>query len=392
MKLSVPFNGQQDLLERINKEKVAEIYGKLTHDFIGGGRPSCTNPYVSKNKVVACVKEAHRLGIEFNYLLNASCLGNLEWTRAGQNKIRNFLDWLGRSGVDNITIAVPYLAELLRKSYPNFKITVSNMAQVNSVRKAKQWEELGVDEITLFDTDVNRNFFLLRAIKKEVKCKIKLIVNEDCLAHCLNYSYHSNVSAHSSKDAESSLLVDYYRLSCRLSRIIEPSNFIRAAWIRPEDTHCYEEEIGVDMFKIINRAMTTAAIVNIVKAYTNKRYEGNLYDLLPHPSINLLVNKPNLINSIKYFFKPFRVNMFELYKAREVMTDLDVYIDNQALDNFINFFLKNDCDLTSCDDCGYCREIADKAVKIDCSSQRDAALLHNKFLDKLVSGGMFKYW
>ncbi|MCK4917215.1 MAG: hypothetical protein KAS51_03255, partial [Candidatus Omnitrophica bacterium] len=127
-------------------------------------------------------------------------------------------------------------------------------------------------------------------------------------------------------------------------------------------------------------------------AYTNKRYEGNLYDLLPHPSINLLVNKPNLINSIKYFFKPFRVNMFELYKAREVMTDLDVYIDNQALDNFINFFLKNDCDLTSCDDCGYCREIADKAVKIDCSSQRDAALLHNKFLDKLVSGGMFKYW
>jgi len=183
MKFSIPFNGQPDLLEKLNKQKATEIYGKLTQDFLGGGRASCINPYVSKKKLFSCVKGAHKFGLTFNYLLNASCLGNKEWVRSSQSTLRKLLDWLARIEVDTITVTSPYLAELIKKCYP-FKITASSIAQIHSIAQAKMWEELGVDEIALSQIDVNRNFPLLRELRKNVKCKIKLLVNEDCLFHC----------------------------------------------------------------------------------------------------------------------------------------------------------------------------------------------------------------
>jgi len=171
MKLSIPFNGQSDLLERIDRSNVVEIYGKLTKDYVGGGRASCINPYISRNKLALCIKQAHKFGFKFSYLINATCLGNKEWTRAGQNKLRNLLDWLAKIGVDNITVASPYLVELIKKSYP-FKINISSMTQIRSIRQARMWEDLGADEIALSQIDVNRNFQLIEAIRKIVKCRI----------------------------------------------------------------------------------------------------------------------------------------------------------------------------------------------------------------------------
>ena len=388
MKLSIPFNGQSDLLEKLDKQKVTEIYGKLTQDLMGGGRASCINPYVSKKKLSSCVKDTHKSGLTFNYLLNASCLGNKEWIRSGQNRLKGLLDWLASLEVDTITVASPYLAELIKKRY-HFKITVSSITQIHSVAQVKMWEEFGADEIALSQIDVNRNFPLLREIRKNIKCKIKLVANEDCLFHCPNYFYHTNVSAHASQNTLGNYFLDYCRISCRLKRISEPINFIRASWIRPEDAPYYEEA-GVDVLKIIDRGMTTEAIVRIVKAYTENRYDGNLLDLLPHPSINLSVAKSDVISRIRYFFRPFYVNVFKLYQIKSIMNDFDVYIDNRALDGFIEFFLKDNCELRSCQACGYCEKAAERSVKINRESAEKSRRLHRAFLDKLISGDIFK--
>ncbi|MBM3251392.1 MAG: hypothetical protein FJZ11_01245 [Candidatus Omnitrophica bacterium] len=388
MKFSVPFNGQSDLLRSLNKEKITEIYGKLTQDFLGGGRASCINPYVSKNKISSCVKEAHKSGLSFNYLLNASCLGNKEWTRSGQNTLRNLLDWLSGIDVDTICISSPYLMRIIKKRYP-FKITVSSITQIRSVAQAVEWEELGADEIALSQIDLNRNFPLLREIRKNVKCKIKLVANEDCFFHCPNYFYHANVSAHASQNTLGDYFLDYCRIACRLKRISDPVNFIRASWIRPEDV-AYYAEAGVDVLKIIDRGMTTEAIVRISNAYTNNRYDGNLLDLLPHPSINLAVTKSDKISKIKYFFKPLYINVFKLYGVKSIMNDFDIYIDNRALDGFIEFFLKDNCELKSCRECGYCANIAKKVVKINKKSAENTQQLHRAFLDKLISGDIFR--
>jgi hypothetical protein len=38
------------------------------------------------------VDRVHEAGMEFNYLLNASCMGNREFTRAGQRALDEILD------------------------------------------------------------------------------------------------------------------------------------------------------------------------------------------------------------------------------------------------------------------------------------------------------------
>jgi collagenase-like PrtC family protease len=388
MRLCVPFNGQLDLLEKMDRQRVTEVYGKLSQDFVGGGRASCINPYVSSSTISSCVSKAHSLGLNFNYLLNASCMGNREWTRKFQKRLRRFLDWLQRIGVDSITVASPYLAELIKRCYP-FNLVISSMAQINSIRQAKIWEEIGADTITLSQIDINRNFTLLREIRKNVKCNLRLIANEDCFFRCPTYFYHANVSAHASQGTLGNYFLDYCRLDCRLKRLSEPVNFIRASWIRPEDMHCYED-VGVNSLKIIDRGMTTGALIRIINAYTEGYYKGNLLDLLPHPSVNLAISRPALLSKIKYFFRPNFVNVFKLYKVKSIMRDLDVYIDNRALDGFIEFFLREDCELKSCRECGYCYDIAERVVKINTSSMEKTRRLHREFLDSLVSGDIFR--
>jgi collagenase-like PrtC family protease len=268
-------------------------------------------------------------------------------------------------------------------------VIVSNIAQVNGVRKAKQWEDLGVDEISIF-VSVNRIFPLLKAIRKDVKCRIQVILNQDTLHQCAMHAYHNLLCTHASRSDSSPFFIDYCRLSCCLRRIINPVDLIRAAWIRPEDVHYYED-IGVDIFKLVDRAMVTDAIVNIVEAYTSRRYDGNLFDLLPHYSTNLLASSPNILKKVKYFFRPFAVNIFKLYKAKGVMSDFDGYVDNRLLDGFMEFFLNNNCDSLSCSECGYCSEIAKKAVRINPAYQHNASVLHRELLDQLISGDIFKY-
>ena len=185
MKLSVPFNGQDNLIPELKKyPEVVEVYGKLTSDFIGGGKNSFQIPFISKRKFADNVKQAHRHGLEFNYLLNSSCLDNLEWTMSGQTKIMQLVSWLVGLDIDAVTVATPYLLELVKQRFPELKIYVSDLAYINSIERAKYWEALGADRITLFNVDVNRNFSLLKNIRKNVKCELKLILNANCLYRC----------------------------------------------------------------------------------------------------------------------------------------------------------------------------------------------------------------
>jgi hypothetical protein len=83
MKLSVACNFDEALLEGLQSYPVYEIYGKLTSDFFGGGRPSFYLPEVDRDGVRRTVELAHQRGIAFNYLLNASAMGNTEFSREG---------------------------------------------------------------------------------------------------------------------------------------------------------------------------------------------------------------------------------------------------------------------------------------------------------------------
>jgi len=399
MKFSVATNWDDNLIreiENLNSEhKVTEIFGKLASDFVGGGRVSLALPHPSKRQVRRHIQEAHKHGLKFNYLLNASCLDNQEFTISGQREIHKLLDWLGDLKVDVVTVSIPYLLQLIKRQYPQFKVCISIMSQVNTPQRAKYWQDLGADIITLYSIDVTRDFPILRAIRKRVNCELQLIANNGCLLNCPFTQYHGVIVSHASQSTHKKQGFEFYycMLNCRLFRLTDPVNFLRSDWIRPEDTRYYEE-VGINRIKLTERVSTTELISQVVKAYTEGRYDGNLADIIPSLSQRTLVRKKKrtvLINSLRYLFHPFSVNIFRLFKSLRAFSTIDVYIDNRALDGFLEHFFNENCNGKSCEECGYCKEIAKKAIKIDEDYRKRIIAQYKNLLDELVSSKMFKY-
>jgi len=236
MELIPPTNFDNELVMEFKRIGIKETYGKLAIDFIGGGRPASGLHYVSKRRVAEHIRKLHDAGISFNYLLNASCLGSIEFTRLGRKKIYRLLRWLVDIKVDKITVTIPYLLQLIKDKHPHLKLCVSTIAEVNSLQKALFWQKIGADEITLSHLSLCRNFNQLSLIKKAVSCKLRLIANAGCLYQCPLSQYHTSWDSHASQlrfSNKAGLLISYCTLFCRYLRLLNPVEFIRSQLIRP---------------------------------------------------------------------------------------------------------------------------------------------------------------
>lgn len=401
MRFTVATNFDDRLIEELKGSPVVELFGKLPRDFVGGGRASYMLSPLSRGRLEGHVREARRRGIRFNYLLNAACLGNREFTRRGQREIERLLEWLGEIVVEAVTVSVPSLLEIVKKRYPRFYVRVGVFAQVDDVRKAKAWEELGADGITLNPLAVNRNFDLLREIRRAIKCELQLIPNADCLQSCFMAPYHMVGLSHASQSGYSPFMIDYCFLKCTALRLEEPVNYIRAVWIRPEDLGLYES-LGYRDFKILERNAPTEVMVRRVKAYAERRYEGNLLDLI-QPYAYRSHDHPKrywgggLLWNAWYFLKPFLVNPKRLLLLRRLAErrgmlrpppEQGVFIDNRTLDGFLASFPQERCAAKDCASCRYCFEWAARVVQIDPAYRRECLALYREVLEDLCGGGM----
>ena len=403
MKLSIATNFDNELIEQIKDYPVEELYGKLSKDFIGGGRSSYMLAPVEKNILVKHIAHAKKYNIGFNYLLNASCMDNLETTRDGQKQIRKLLDWLTKIGVTSLTVSTPFLLQTIKKRYPHFRVRISVFACVNNLRKAQYWEEMGADIIALDSHVLNKDFKTLKLLKEKLSCGLEILTNGNCLMNCMMAHVHPNLMAHSSQSKHSSdgFVIDHCFLYCQKKKTEEPSNYLKSDWIRPEDIHYYEE-IGYENFKLVERNIKTEEMVKRVKAYSNRSYDGNLLDLVQGFGFKdqQKLSANSKFNKLAFFFKPTKINMFKLNKIKELCTrkgmllplkSVPVYIDNKKLDGFIEPFLKRSCmDLNCGIDCKHCNYYADKVITIDPAFQKDCIQLHKDIDDDIYSGKIWK--
>ena len=159
MKLSVAANYDGELAAELAGFPVAEVYGKFPADLVGGGRPSYMGTPLTKRDLAAYVAELERHDISFNYLLNSSCLGNREWSRAWQKKLMRLLDRLGTAwAIRRLTVSTPYLLERIKAAFPEFYVKVGIYAQIDTPRRARFWRDLGADALTLESFSINRDF------------------------------------------------------------------------------------------------------------------------------------------------------------------------------------------------------------------------------------------
>ncbi|MCD6499657.1 MAG: U32 family peptidase [Deltaproteobacteria bacterium] len=408
MRLSVACNFDPELIEGLKGYPVYEVYGKLTSDYFGGGRPSFYLPEVDKKKLEEFVALTHKSGIEFNYLLNATSMGNVEFTTEGQRELTKMLDWLSDIGVDSVTTASLFFLRTMKKRYPNLKVRISSHRYTDTPRKVRFWSEEGADCIVLSEVNIYREFEDLKTMRESTDVDLSLIVNNSCRQDCAIAGSHAVSLNAASQDGskDKGYPIDYWMLSCMQIRLQDPVNFIRANWIRPEDLERYEA-LGYDNFKIVERNTPTKALLERVKAYSERYYEGNLADLIL--AWNYSEDKYqkqdrdfySYRRMLKYFVKPKSVNLFKFWKIKELGEHQSllyprkagtngIYIDNRALDGFLDHWPKHGCLSRDCNKCRYCNRLADKAVRID-PAYRDKALdQFQELFEEMHSGGLWE--
>jgi collagenase-like PrtC family protease len=388
MKLRVGANWDIAFLDAVKGTSVDALFGKLPFDIVGGARPGFVLPQINRKSVEQYIKACHERGLEFSYLLNAPCLGNLQYSRKGYGQLIDLLEWIDESGANSVTLGLPYLIDLVRKRFPRLMVKVSTTARVNTVRKALQYEDMGVEEI-IIDEHINREFKTLEVIRKAVKCNLELIVNNICLWQC-PYNYeHVNHDGHASREGEEDdyCYLQYPGYLCLYRKLTDPVELLKSPWIRPEDIPHYEN-LGYDHFKITERFKRTPLLLEHVKAYENRRYEGNLLDLFTLPRKGAFTPI-----HLEYFIKPEHVNILKISELEKVF-DLEVreliQLDNQKLNGFIEFFKRNDCNQTTCLECRYCEKFFEKVSVVNEEGVKRAAERVRNFSEKLLSGEIFE--
>ena len=68
MKISLATNFDNNLIDELKGYPIYEVYGKLKHDIMGGGRPDNTLSDVSKELLESHVKKVRDAGFDIDYV------------------------------------------------------------------------------------------------------------------------------------------------------------------------------------------------------------------------------------------------------------------------------------------------------------------------------------
>ncbi len=389
MKIRVSTNWDDKLIDALAETSTEEVYGKLTSDVIGGVRPAFLLPQIDRKQAEAHVRYAQERGIRFNYLINTMCLNNIHYSRKGYGEIVELLEWIGAIGVEIVTVGFPYMVRLVQEVLPGIKIKASSVCRINSVYRARQYEDLGVDEIVV-DENINRDFDTLAAIRKAVDCELELISNPCCLHDCPHQPSHVAHDGHASQthSMDNYCYLQYPYYNCTLKKFTNPVEIIKARWIRPEDMWAYEE-IGYTKFKVVERFKKTDVLAATVHAYHNRRHVGNLVDILT------LTNPDSyLAPNLAYFNKPDHVNVAKIIQVSDLMNfalrDF-IHIDNSKFEGFVEFFRDNgSCRNRDCDKCGFCKKTFEKVGTFNPLEAEKRRKGFEDFITAMVKGEVFE--
>ncbi|MCL2457562.1 MAG: hypothetical protein FWF31_01670 [Desulfobulbus sp.] len=178
----------------------------------------------------------------------------------------------------------------------------------------------------ILDRSLNRNLDELAKISLALHqvlpgIKLEALANEGCLPFCPFKLSHDSYIALANLECRDLTRHFNFEIGCMRLLDEQPHRLLQSPFIRPEDIDLYLYH--VDTIKLCGRTLGADFLINAITAYRNRRYEGNLLDLMD---------------------------------ATAWLADR-LYVDNSLLSfDFAN--LLSQCD-NRCDPCGFCRELFD---------------------------------
>lgn len=259
-------------IEHPNGRKLMELYGTVSNEVIVTGRYNKALDEMSKEKALDFKKNfVEKKGLKFAYLLNAP----IDVKMIQEKKLEEYLDWIiNNFKADSLTISSKSLLKKVRELYPDVSINISTIAGIKDEKDFEEFFRFEPKRMVLHH-DCVKDIVSLK--KVQVLCEkndiiLELMVNESCLNHCPLRKAHYDCLADNVDDHK-------FHRSCNTEKMTNPYQFLYANYIRPEDIDLYSE-MGIHYFKITGRSKPIWWHKDVVKAYLEGRYEGNLIRLL----------------------------------------------------------------------------------------------------------------
>jgi collagenase-like PrtC family protease len=352
---SVATNFDDDLPGRLVGMDVDEVFGSCDQAPIGHGRPHAIVPPVSWRALERHVRVCRNAELGFNLLLNPLCLGGREENLRLERKLRRTLSRAEDMGVTAVTVAHPWLVSLARET--RLKIRVGVFVGAATVEQVRVWENLGAHGIVLDTHVLSRDLATLERIARASHISIEIPVNIGCLLRCPLARIHVARLSHSSRPGTQPM--DPCARWCQEQKRRDPINVVRADFVRPEDLDRYRS-LGISRFKIVDRACSTDVLVERVRAYYKRRWDGDLLQLLGPRGTPPRRRGLPVIDGLWHL--GLRGAWRMLRQARQFMKlELPWSVDNRALEGLL---LPAGCQATGCEECGHCARMAALAVRM----------------------------
>lgn len=340
------------LNDKYEHSKITEVYGSTREFAFLAARPAFRLPDISFGFFEDYIKQLNAIGVSFNYTMNSITFSSRQTLMRNRTQISHLVDLLAHIGVKRITVANPILFEIIGHR-PNIEIEISTIAHIDTITQIKYLKDnYNVTKIC-GNLLKNRNIKFLKAAAKYCNAngiQYECMTNEFCgvggndyTTHCLYrdscYILHFYDKT---KDDVLNYFDQYPMRYCMTSRNVDPVNWLRLQWIRPQDIQRYVD-IGITNFKITGRTGTTEYIKKIAEAYMSQKWEENLLAL----------------------WKPLETIYSE---ENELDFNHSTYINSTKLDKFLDHWFNNldhDCSNEVCGDtCKYCKAFYEDYINI----------------------------
>lgn len=267
---------------------IGSLYGNTKYNILGNARSPDRLKEINWEDTKHYVAQAHALGLDVVWTINASCPGNQK--EAFQDIVRHAEDvhkFFLELNPDMLVVANPLYLEALKVigcTKPIELSTIFNITEPNQVLLLLD-QGYHIQRVCV-PVSQNRNLRFLKSLASlcsKLSIDVEVMVNEFCFlngANCEGVFRRScyDMNAHAEIGDQD---FNFPRSLCTAQRDIDPVNWLKAKWVLPQHLSLYQE-LGIHHFKITGRTHPTEFILRVVEHYLARNFEGNLLELWPH--------------------------------------------------------------------------------------------------------------
>jgi hypothetical protein len=170
------------------------------------------------------------------------------------------------------------------EAVPGINMMIDSAEKAFSILEIIEQTRFKLPGKIVLDRSLNRKLKPLKSTVNKIKQRyknitIELLANEGCIYHCpFKLTHDSQISFSNLRLTRDKTFQTNTDLGCHAYFFKTPERFFKSPFIRPEDVDKYTKI--ADTIKLCGRTLGLNFLYTCIRAYGEKSYDGNLFDLM----------------------------------------------------------------------------------------------------------------